>query len=232
MAKGGDVIFKALIHCEGCVTQINKCLTGFGGVEDVLIEENGIVVANGNNLDPLKLLARLQSKYSRNVELISPIPKPKPPVQDKKEPPSKPEPKLKTLLLKVLMFCQGCADDIERTVGKMQGVVSVEAEMNSSTVVVIGFFDPERLVEKVRKQLGKKVEVLKLILQEESKGKGKDAEAKVEKPPPSAPAVPDDHYVCFCTAHPHRPFLDRGSEGGIHPSLVFNDDNVFACSIM
>ncbi|CAN1794465.1 Heavy metal-associated isoprenylated plant protein 8, partial [Linum perenne] len=227
---GDDVIFRALIHCEGCTTQINKCLAGFGGVEDVSIEkENNIVVANGNNLDPLKLLARLRNKYSRNVELISPIPKPKPEIQDKAEPPPvKPEPKIKTLVLKVLMHCQGCADDIEKTVGKMQGVVSVEAEMKSSRVVVIGFFDTERLVEKMRKQLGKQVEVVEVVevvvlKQQPAESKAaKDEEAKVVEK--AAAAADDDQYVCFCTPHPQHQTCP--------PCLIFSDENALACSIM
>ncbi|CAN1152583.1 Heavy metal-associated isoprenylated plant protein 8 [Linum perenne] len=193
MAKknpGDDVIFRALIHCEGCTTQINKCLAGFGGVEDVSIEkENNIVVANGNNLDPLKLLARLRNKYSRNVELISPIPKPKPEIQDKAEPPVKPE------------------------------------EMKSSRVVVIGFFDPESLVEKMRKQLGKQVEVVEVVVlkQQPAESKAaKDEEAKVVEK--AAAAADDDQYVCFCTPHPQHQTCP--------PCLIFSDENALACSIM
>lgn len=42
------------------------------------------VMVKGPKADPSKVLERLQGKYSRNVELISP--KLKPSAQDKKEP--------------------------------------------------------------------------------------------------------------------------------------------------
>ncbi|CAL1355077.1 unnamed protein product [Linum trigynum] len=210
------------MHCQGCATKVYDCLFEFGGVEDVLIEiENDIVVAKGNNLDPLKLLDRLQKKYSKNVELISPIPKPQPPIQEKKETPKPQEPKLKTLILKVLMHCEGCARDIEKIVGRMQGVASVQADMNSATVVVIGFFDPPTLIKKVRRQLGNKhVEVLKQQKDVECKGKSKDQPPRREKEE-QQPA-----YVCFCT--PPEPFRPLS----VHPCQVFSDENVFACTIM
>lgn len=34
------------------------------------------VIVKGKNADPLKVLERIRHKYSRNAELISPIPKP------------------------------------------------------------------------------------------------------------------------------------------------------------
>lgn len=45
------------------------------------------VMVKGPKADPSKVLERLQGKYSRNVELISP--KLKPSAQDKKEPEKK-----------------------------------------------------------------------------------------------------------------------------------------------
>ena len=50
---------------------------------------NHKVVVKGKNANPLKALETLQKKYSRNVELISP--KPKPEDKKKKEPEKKPE---------------------------------------------------------------------------------------------------------------------------------------------
>lgn len=48
---------------------------------------NHKVIVKGRNVDPMKVLGRLQKKYSRNVELISPKPKP----NDKKKPQKKEE---------------------------------------------------------------------------------------------------------------------------------------------
>lgn len=47
------------------------------GVEDVVLDrENHKVIVRGQMVDPIEILGRLRKKYSRNAELISPIPKP------------------------------------------------------------------------------------------------------------------------------------------------------------
>lgn len=65
----------------------------FAGVEDVVTDcRTSKVVVKGEKADPLKVLARVQRKSHRQVELISPIPKPPPPEEPKK-PEEKPLPK-------------------------------------------------------------------------------------------------------------------------------------------
>lgn len=47
------------------------------GVEEINIDrENNKVIVKGEKADPVKVFERLQRKYSRNVELISPKPEP------------------------------------------------------------------------------------------------------------------------------------------------------------
>ncbi|KAF2292912.1 hypothetical protein GH714_029793 [Hevea brasiliensis] len=126
-----------------------------GGVEDIVIDnENQKVIVKGKNVDPVKVLGRLQKKYSRNVELISPLPKPDD--EDKKEVQKKQEPKMKIIVLKMYMHCEGCANDIKRTIGRMEGIMSVEPDMEKSLVVIKGLFDPPKLIEKITNKLGKK----------------------------------------------------------------------------
>lgn len=43
------------------------------------------VVVKGEKADPVKVLERVQKKSHRQVELISPIPKPPPPAEDEKK---------------------------------------------------------------------------------------------------------------------------------------------------
>lgn len=47
--------------------------------------KTGKVVVKGEKADPLKVLARVQRKTHRQVELISPIPPPSPPPEKKAE---------------------------------------------------------------------------------------------------------------------------------------------------
>ncbi|KAF2292917.1 hypothetical protein GH714_029841 [Hevea brasiliensis] len=169
------------VHRTGfCV--INE---GGGGVEDIVIDnENQKVIVKGKNVDPVKVLGRLQKKYSRNVELISPLPKPDD--EDKKEVQKKQEPKMKIIVLKMYMHCEGCANDIKRTIGRMEGIMSVEPDMEKSLVVIKGLFDPPKLIEKITNKLGKYVEIVKQEFEEKRKGrhqkKGKEQEIMVYPP--------------------------------------------------
>ncbi|XP_048233225.1 heavy metal-associated isoprenylated plant protein 8 isoform X2 [Ricinus communis] len=92
-------------------------------------EKNNSGNREGKNVDPVKVLGRLQKKYSRNVELISPKPK-------------KQKINRKIIELKMYMHCEGCAHDIKRSTGRMEGIMSVEPDMEKSIAVIKGLFDP------------------------------------------------------------------------------------------
>ncbi|KAL0464091.1 UNVERIFIED_CONTAM: Heavy metal-associated isoprenylated plant protein 7 [Sesamum latifolium] len=88
-----EIVLKVYMHCEGCARKVRRCLKGFEGVEDVITDcRTSKVVVKGEKADPLKVLGRVQRKSHRQVELISPIPKP-PAEEPKKE--EKRSPKLK-----------------------------------------------------------------------------------------------------------------------------------------
>ncbi|CAN0905992.1 Heavy metal-associated isoprenylated plant protein 7 [Linum grandiflorum] len=81
-----EIVLKVFMHCEGCARKVRRCLKGFDGVEDVTTDcKSSKVVVKGEKAaaDPLKVLERIQRKSHRQVELISPIPKP--PSEDKAE---------------------------------------------------------------------------------------------------------------------------------------------------
>lgn len=57
------------------------------GVEGVAIDAaNQRITVKGTIVDPLKVLQRLRKKFSRNVELISPVPQPQPVKQQEASP--------------------------------------------------------------------------------------------------------------------------------------------------
>lgn len=68
-----------------------KCCAQWLGVNHIVIDrENHRIIVKGDVVkDPLKVLERLQKKFSKNVELLTP--KPKPNNQQKKEPAEKKE---------------------------------------------------------------------------------------------------------------------------------------------
>lgn len=175
-----EIVLKVYMHCEGCARKVRRCLKGFEGVEDVITDcKISKVVVKGEKADPLKVLERVQRKSHRQVELISPIPKPKAEEEKKPEEAEKPkpdekkeEPQIITVVLKVHMHCEACAQEIKRRILKMKGVESAEPDLKSSEVTVKGVFDPPKLVEYVYKKTGKHAVIVK---QEPEK---KDKESK------------------------------------------------------
>ncbi|RDX69211.1 Heavy metal-associated isoprenylated plant protein 8, partial [Mucuna pruriens] len=208
------VVLKALIHCDGCSDQISKCLKGFDGVRHVQVDrEHQRIIVKGEAVnDPLKVLERLQKKYSKNVELISP--KPKPDNKQKKIPEKKEQAKIKTVVLKMYMHCEGCVSDVKKKIDKMEGVDSVEVDKENSRVIVRGTIESTNLVENVKKKLGKHAEIVKEDIKREAKREGKDNEKCYEP-------------VVIMYSYP-----SQYSTQYLYPNQTFNDENVFACTIM
>lgn len=75
-----------------CLLYLFICLFFGPGVEDVMTDcKTHKVVVKGEKADPLKVLERVQRKSHRQVELLSPIPKP--PAEEEKKPEEKEKPK-------------------------------------------------------------------------------------------------------------------------------------------
>lgn len=186
-----EIVLRVYMHCEGCARKVRRCLKGFDGVEDVITDcKSHKVVVKGEKADPLKVLERVQRKNHRQVELLSPIPKPPAEVEKKpeeKEAPKpeekKEEPQLITVVLKVHMHCEACAQEIQRRIGRMKGVEFAEPDLKASQVTVKGVFDPPKLVEYVYKKTGKHAVIVKQEPEKKEEEKGKDGkeEKKEEK---------------------------------------------------
>ncbi|KAK2644155.1 hypothetical protein Ddye_019350 [Dipteronia dyeriana] len=205
-----EIILKVYMHCEGCSDKVFDCLQGFDGVEEIKMDRaNSKVVVKGEKADPIKVFERVQKKYSRNVELLHP--KPKPSGEKKQEPEKKePEPEVNIVILKMYMHCEGCVRDIKKSIVRMKGVFSVEPDMSNSQVTVKGVFDPPKLVEIIKKRLGKHVEIVK----EEQVKKERNIEFQRDRKEKCVVYYPPPHLqnVCDC--------------------LIFSDENINSCSIM
>ncbi|XP_054807146.1 heavy metal-associated isoprenylated plant protein 7 [Prosopis cineraria] len=181
-----EIVLKVFMHCEGCARKVRRCLKRFPGVEEVITDcKSHKVVVRGEKADPQKVLERVQRKSHRQVELISPIPKP--PTEEEKKPEEKEkpapeekkeEPQIITVILKVHMHCEACAEEIKRRIQKMKGVESAEPDLKKSEVSVKGVFDPAKLVEFVSKRMGKQAVIVK---QEAAEKKEKAEESKEEE---------------------------------------------------
>ncbi|KAG2675419.1 hypothetical protein I3760_12G003900 [Carya illinoinensis] len=101
----------------------------------------------------------------------------------RKSPPSlkrRKEPQIITVVLKVHMHCEACAQEIKKRILRMKGVESVEPDLKSSEVRVKGVFDPAKLVEYVYKRTGKHAAIVKQEPEKE-KEETKDDDSKEEK---------------------------------------------------
>ncbi|MED6137129.1 hypothetical protein PIB30_062061 [Stylosanthes scabra] len=211
--QGGEsdktVVVKALIHCDGCSDKISRCLSSLEGVENIEIDrENNKVIVKGEVVkDPLKVLERLKKKYSKNVELISPIPKPEKPKEEEK----KDEPEIITVMLKMYIYCDGCENDIKRIIKKMEGVLSVELDKENSQVTVKGTMEKDKLVAYVKKRLKKHAEII-----EEEDDNREENEIGDNGQEPENTCCRPPQYPAQC----------------IYPNQTFSDENPFACSIM
>ncbi|KAE8657148.1 palmitoyl-acyl carrier protein thioesterase [Hibiscus syriacus] len=124
-----EIFLKVYMHCEGCARKVRRCLNGFQGIEDVIIDcKSNKVVVKGEKADPLKVLERVQRKSHRKVELLSPVPKPPAPEEKKPEEKEKYKPEEKkeepvpiTVVLKVHMHCEACAQEIKKRIQRMKG---------------------------------------------------------------------------------------------------------------
>ncbi|KAI4336344.1 hypothetical protein L6164_014881 [Bauhinia variegata] len=179
-----EIVLKVYMHCEGCARKVRRSLKGFQGVEDVITDcKTSKVIVKGEKADPLKVLERVQRKSHRQVELLSPIPKPPPQPEEKKPEEEKPKTEEKkeeiiTVVLKVHMHCEACALEIKRRIERMKGVESAEPDLKNSQVSVKGVFDPPKLVEFVYKRTGKHAVIAK---QEPEKKEEKTEEGKEKK---------------------------------------------------
>ncbi|XP_021818294.1 heavy metal-associated isoprenylated plant protein 7-like [Prunus avium] len=263
-----EIVLKVYMHCEGCARKVKRCLKGFQGVEDVSTDcKTHKVVVKGEKADPIKVLERVQRKSHRQVELLSPIPKP--PAEEKKpeekEQPKpeekKEEPVVITVVLKVHMHCDACAQEIKKRILRMKGVESAEPDLKSSEVTVKGVFDPPQLVEYVHKRTGKHASIVKQEpekkdkeeakeAKEEKKGgeegdkdkKGKDEEAKPEEkkgdeaPPAAAEggaATEETKVVELMKKNEYYYYPPTyAMELYAHPPQIFSDENPNACSVM
>ncbi|KAL8140889.1 hypothetical protein V2J09_006910 [Rumex salicifolius] len=177
-----EIVLRVFMHCEGCARKVKKSLRGFNGVEDVITDcKNHTVVVKGEKADPLKVQERVQRKSHRHVELLSPLPKPpseeeEPPKPAEPEPPKedkKDEPKVVTVVLKVHMHCEACAQEIKRRIERMKEVEVATPDLKNSQVTVKGTFDPPKLVDYIFKRTGKHAEIVKQK-PEETKEEGGD----------------------------------------------------------
>ncbi|KAL5163695.1 Heavy metal-associated isoprenylated plant protein 8 [Glycine soja] len=228
-----EIVLKVDMHCEACARKVAKALKGFQGVEEVSADSRtSKVVVKGKAADPIKVCERLQKKSGKKVELISPLPKPpeekkeetkeEPPKEEKKDEP----PPVVTVVLKVRMHCEPCAQVIQKRIRKIKGVESVETDLANDQVIVKGVVDPAKLVDHVYKRTKKQASIVK---DEEKKEEEKKEEEKREEKEEEKKEGEEDNKTEIKRSEywPSKNYIDYA-----YDPEIFSDENPNACSVM
>ncbi|WOH16275.1 hypothetical protein DCAR_0935825 [Daucus carota subsp. sativus] len=237
------LVLKVDMHCEACARKVKRSLKGFQGVEQVTADcKASKVVVKGKTADPIKVCERIQKKSGRKVEIISPLPKPpeenkvqeakqeEPPNEEKKDEP----PPVVTVVLKIGMHCEACAQVLQKRIRKIKGVESVMIDLANDRVTVKGVLDPEKLVVDVYKKTKKQAIVLK---DEEKKEEGKKEEEKKEDNEATKKEVEeakeDDQDNKGMDIMKNEYYGPKSyTEYSTYVPQMFSDENPNACSIM
>lgn len=100
---------------------------------------------------------------------------------------------------------------------KLKGIQSAEPDRSKSTVVVRGIMDPPKLVEKIKKKLGKHAELISQNTKKDKDNKDNKNNNKNED---------SDGNKIF--SYPPQ----YSTQNHLYPSQIFSDENVHSCSIM
>ncbi|KAG1326612.1 putative heavy metal-associated isoprenylated plant protein 19 [Cocos nucifera] len=169
---------KVYMHCKACEKLVFNTLRKFKGVETVNVDMNGDKAIVTGRIEPEKILKKLRKKTGKRVEIIK---KNDDNVGGNKDETFLPsgdcnmetrdggvvssgnfvENMAIVLELKVYMHCKACEKLVFNTLRKFKGVETVNVDMNGDKAIVTGRIEPEKILKKLRKKTGKRVEIIK-----------------------------------------------------------------------
>ncbi|KAJ1298755.1 hypothetical protein BS78_01G477900 [Paspalum vaginatum] len=229
------VVLKMDLHCAGCAHKVKKAIKRVPGVESIVadVTANRIVVAG--TADAAALKARLEAKTKKPVEIISAgsagpgekkadkdggagekkadkhassNSKEEEKEKEKKQPPEEKKPKEETVLLKIRLHCDGCADRIRRRIYKIKGVKDVVLDGNAKDEVkVTGTMDIPAMLSYLKEKLNRDVEAVapanaKKDGKDEKKDKGADGDKNKGKGIEAAAGTSTAAAAAFMAAPP------------------------------
>ncbi|TVU48346.1 hypothetical protein EJB05_07980 [Eragrostis curvula] len=187
------VVLKMDLHCAGCAHKVKRAIKRLPGVESIMADVAAKRVVVEGTADAAALKARIEAKTSKAVEIISAGSGPKKADKDggagekkadkdaspkeekeKKQPPEETKPKEETVLLKIRLHCDGCADRIRRRIYKFKGVKDVVIDGNAKDEVkVTGTMDVPALLAYLKEKLNRPVDAV-APGKKDGGGEGKD----------------------------------------------------------
>ncbi|XP_051143833.1 heavy metal-associated isoprenylated plant protein 3-like [Andrographis paniculata] len=252
------IVLKAELHCHGCAAKIIRCIRSSDGVEAVAMGDDQKITVVGK-VDPAKLREAVERKTHKKVEIISP----KPPKQntddkqntkhkneskhkneksDEQKAKEKKEPPVTTVSLKVHLHCDGCSERIHRTVTKTKGFHHMNIERQKNLVTVTGAMDMKALVESLRRQLKKDVEIVRKEGDKKNNsgktaggcsGGGTDKDGGEKKVDPYPYPYPYPYSFVNGSGTAGDPFqYNPYAVGSYQAPHMFSDENPNACNVM
>ncbi|XVE82022.1 hypothetical protein DITRI_Ditri15bG0113500 [Diplodiscus trichospermus] len=109
------------------------------------------------------------------------------------------------------MHCNACERTIAKAIAKLKGVKKFITDMNNHTVTITGEIDPKKVLKKLKKKTGKKVEIVV-----------KDENAEIIKE-----EISDEISISSINSLPLDCCLIENEV-----LMMFSDENPNACSIM
>ncbi|KAL8139599.1 hypothetical protein V2J09_005620 [Rumex salicifolius] len=121
----------------------------------------------------------------------------------------------------ISMHCNACERKVAKVISKIKGVERIMTDMRNHKVVVMGRFDPDKMLKKLSKKTGKRVEILTPEGGGGGDGNGDDGNSNEDEDKATDPGLP----------------LLMEEEGGWCDAdnpvfTMFSDENANACSIM
>ncbi|KAJ7555985.1 hypothetical protein O6H91_05G064300 [Diphasiastrum complanatum] len=146
------IVLKVGMHCEGCARKVKKALSGLSGLEELKVDYGGQKVTVKGALDEKKVLQTL-SKIGKPGEVLQVIVEPKKQNEEKKEAPKEtaPPPQAQTVVLKAMLHCEGCGRKVKDAIKKVPGVQEVNVNFKEQKVIVKGFVDANKVLQRALK---------------------------------------------------------------------------------
>ncbi|KAL6520462.1 hypothetical protein OROHE_017050 [Orobanche hederae] len=252
-----EIVLKVDMHCEACARKVARALKGLQGVEEVRADykANKVVVKAKVATDPIEVCQTIHKKSGRKVEITSLLPKPpqqnnsnnnnnnnNKPQENKEEEEGKEKPKegnkeeppaIITVVLKIRMHCEACAQALQKRIGKIKGVESVTADVNNDQVTVKGVVDPDKLVNDIHKKTGKQASIVKDEEKKKEEKKKKKVDDKKEEKQEENKQVEeeDDEKTDIIKRFEYLPPKYYYMDYAYAPHF-FSDENPNACSVM
>ncbi|XP_023738226.1 heavy metal-associated isoprenylated plant protein 7 [Lactuca sativa] len=235
-----EVVLRVDMHCGACARKVARSLKGFQGVEEVTTDcKASKVVVKGKELDPIKVSERIQKKSGRKVEIISPLPKPPEAEPEKKQEPEPPKdekkdepPPVITVVLKMSMHCDACAQGLQKRIRKIPGVESVKTELAKEQVVVTGVIEPEKFVNDVYKRTRKQASIVGKAEEKKEEEKKEEEKKEEEKKEEETEEVKNEEADTNTETKRSEYWPPKYYMEYSHAPQMFSDENPHACSVM